>query len=59
MKMQDYESKCQAHIDQLSDQMAVINDKKNIMWLKLRKQKVAYKARLRNRQKKECTINKT
>lgn len=37
--------------------MASINDKKDAEWQRLRKQKISYQARLRNRQAKENVID--
>lgn len=49
MQMDNYRRKCQDHIVELQGKMAAI-DKKNPQWSKYRMQKIAYEARLRNRQ---------
>ena len=44
-----YEQKCQQQIDQINRKMDAIANKKDKEWLKLRKQRIACEARLRNR----------
>ena len=39
--------------------MASINDRKDPEWLRLRKQKIAYQARLRNRQAQANIVDQT
>ena len=39
--------------------MASINDRKDAEWLRLRKQKIAYQARLRNRQAQANIVDQT
>ena len=45
----DYQEKCNTKLKILKEKMEAIGDKKNLQWQKLRKQKIAYEARLRNR----------
>ena len=52
ISMADYAKQSQVHIAELERKMAAINDKKNPLWSKYRMQKIAYEARLRNRQKR-------
>jgi len=49
MQVDAYEKRCQKKFDQLNRKMNAIADKKDKEWLKLRQQKIAYEARLRNR----------
>ena len=37
--------------------MEIIGDKKDAEWQRLRKQKIAYQARLRNRQKRQSALD--
>ena len=56
MQVDAYEKRCQKKFDQLSRKMNAIADKKDKEWLKLRQQKIAYEARLRNR-RNSCKRN--
>ena len=49
MQVDKYEQRCQKQLDQLTQKMNAIADKKNAEWLKLRKRKIACEARLRSR----------
>lgn len=55
----DYLRKCRTQIAKLDSQMASINDRKNPEWLRLRKQKIAYQARLRNRETQAKIVDQT
>ena len=49
MQVDKYEQRCQKQLDQLSQKMNAISDKKDAEWLRLRKRKIACEARLRSR----------
>ena len=51
MKAADYENKCLNRLDELSGEMNDINDKKDAKWRRLRKQRIAIEARVRNSNK--------
>ena len=49
MQVDKYEVKCQKQLEQLTQKMKAIGNKKDREWLKLRKRKIACEARLRSR----------
>ena len=57
-KISDYRAKCHAKLVELDAQMELIGNKKDAEWKKLRKQRIAYQARLRNRFNEHSTLEK-
>ena len=56
MQVDKYEVKCQKQLEQLSQKMKAIGNKKDREWLKLRKRKIACEARLRGRQSEAIRV---
>ena len=61
MKAAEYEDKCLRRMDEIEGEMEVINDKKDAKWRRLRKQRIAIEARVRNTIKDESVneLNQT
>ena len=49
MQVEKYEQRCKKQLEQISQKMNAISNKKDSEWLKLRKTKIACEARLRSR----------
>ena len=49
MQVEKYEQRCKKQLEQISQKMNAISNRKDAEWLKLRKTKIACEARLRSR----------